>query len=75
MELTESKQVQDLFNEALNKVDMGQVSQTAVIADVLEAINQLSFRLMVSSAILQKLQANESQQSVQATGAEEPVNS
>jgi hypothetical protein len=74
MELQESKEIESLFNEAISKVDLNQVSPGEIIGDVLNAINTVSFRLMVASAILHKIQArDEGEKPVQAQRPEESV--
>lgn len=66
--------MEEVFAQTLSSIDFEKVTQQEVIADVLNALNTLSFRLMVAIAVLKKITpSNESEQPVQEAVNEEPV--
>jgi len=66
--------MEQLFAQTINAIDFEKVTHQEVIADVLNALNTLSFRLMVATAVLQKITPkNEIEEQLQPAVDEEPV--
>jgi len=57
---------QESIEQLIAGVDLTNVTAAEIVTDLLNKSNEFAFRIMVANALLEKVQANESKEPVQA---------